>query len=73
MASLPPLSPAATTTSPVGAKTIVSSATPVLSSASWASTRLGGRDDLLGPDGALRLEVGLGRGELGVQLVLACG
>ena len=38
MASLPPLAPAATTTSPVGAKTIVSAASPVLSSASWAST-----------------------------------
>ena len=38
MASLPPLAPAATTTSPVGAKTIVSSASPVLSAASWAST-----------------------------------
>ena len=38
MASLPPLSPSLTTTSPVGAKTIVASATPVLSSASWAST-----------------------------------
>src|SRR4029079_2892504 len=32
--------------------------------------RLGGRDDLLGPGRALRLEVGLRRGELGVQLVL---
>ena len=32
--------------------------------------RLGGRDDLLGPGRALGLEVGLRRGELGVQLVL---
>ena len=38
VASLPPLSPAATTTSPVGAKTIESSATPVFSSARRAST-----------------------------------
>ena len=38
VASLPPLSPAATTTSPVGTKTIESSATPVLSSLSRAST-----------------------------------
>ena len=38
VASLPPLAPAATTTSPVGAKTIVSAASPVFSSASWAST-----------------------------------
>ena len=32
--------------------------------------RLGRGDDLLGPDGALGLEVGLRRGQLGVQLVL---
>ena len=37
MASLPPLSPAATTTSPVGPNAIVSSATPALSAASSAS------------------------------------
>ena len=42
VASLPPLSPAATTTSPVGANAIVSSATPVLSSARRGLGHLGG-------------------------------
>ena len=42
-ASLPPLSPAATTTSPVGANAIVSSAAPVPSSLSWASTACASR------------------------------
>ena len=38
VAALPPFSPAATMTSPVGSKTIDSSAAPVFSSASFAST-----------------------------------
>ena len=48
MAVLPPLSPAATMTSPVGSKTIVSSAAPVLSSASARLDLLRRGDDLLG-------------------------
>ena len=43
VASLPPLSPAATTTSPVEANAIVSSLTPVLSSLSRASTACASR------------------------------
>ena len=61
VASLPPLSPAATTTSPVGAKTIVSSAAPVLSSASRASTAWAAVTTSSVRVGALGLEVLLGR------------
>ena len=59
VASLPPLSPAATTTSPVGAKAIDSSAVAGLELGQPGLDLLGGSDDLLGPRGALRLEVGL--------------
>ena len=71
MASLPPLSPAATTTSPVGAKAIVSSATPVLSSASRAAVSWAAAAISSVRDGPLALEVRLGPGQLGVELVLA--
>ena len=70
VASLPPLAPAATTTSPVGAKTIVSSASPVFSSASWASTAWAAVTTSSVRTVRWLLEVGLRRGERGVQLVL---
>ena len=63
VAALPPFSPAATMTSPVGSKTMVSSAAPVLSSASRASTAWAAATICLGPDGPLGLELLAGRGE----------
>ena len=70
MASLPPLSPAATTTSPVGREGDGLLGDAGLELGEAALGLLGDRGDLLGPGGALGLEVGLGPGELGVELVL---
>ena len=63
VASLPPLSPAATTTSPVGANAMVSSAAPVPERLEGGLDGLGLADDLLGARGALGLELALGRRE----------
>ena len=71
VASLPPLSPAATTTSPVGAKAIVSSATPLLSAARAASASLAAAAISSVRVARWVSRLGLGRGQLGVQLVLA--
>ena len=84
VASLPPLAPAATTTSPVGAKTIESAASPVFSSASWASTawaavttssvrtvRCCSRSALV--DGELRVQLVLLAVDVGAELVLQLG
>ena len=69
MASLPPLSPAATTTSPVGAKAIVSVASVVLTSASWASVAWAAAAISSVRVARCVSSSALVRGELGVELV----
>ena len=72
VASLPALPPAATTTSPVGAKAIAALlGRPVLQRSELRLHALGRLDDCLGPGGALGLEVRARLRERGVQLVLA--
>ena len=70
MASLPPVAPAATTTSPVIGKAIASAAALLPSAFSRLLDPLGGLDYLLGPGRALLLELALGGRESGVELIL---